>query len=352
MTCVGRATVVKFNRIDASMMSPQHTRRSVPSEWPAAVPRALTADGRLRRLLRRLAWSLAALSGLASAAEFGVDEIAPGVFVHPGRIEERSAENLGDQANIGFIVGNKCVAVIDSGGSLGIGQRLREAIRAATPTPICYVINTHVHPDHIFGNAAFAADQPVFIGHKKLAGALAVRGRTYLNSLARDLGAGAEGSTIIAPQQTVADQLELDLGGRILTLRAWPTGHTDADLSIWDAQTETLWLSDLLFMQHVPALDGSLKGWLDVIARLTAIPAQRVVPGHGPASAAWPAAMAGQQRYLQKVLMGIRAELKGKKTIQQAIEAVAWDEQQHWQQFENFHRRNLTTAYAELEWEE
>ena len=291
----------------------------------------------------------------AEDAGFKLKEIAPGAFVHQGKmVAERTPANLGDQANIGFIVGKKCVATLDAGGSMKVGLLLREAIKKTTDKPICYVINTHVHPDHMFGNAAFKADSVTFIGHDRLAKAAAARSSNYGNSLKRDLGDAAEGSELTPPTKTVkaGETLELDLGGRKLKIQAWPVGHTDNDVSLLDEATQTLWLGDLLFIDHVPAMDGSIPGWLKVIAELKKIPAKQVVPGHGPVSAPWPSAIEPEERYLAKVADGVRKALKDKQTIQEAIEGVAWDEKDKWQQFEQFHRRTVTATYAELEWEE
>jgi quinoprotein relay system zinc metallohydrolase 2 len=294
---------------------------------------------------------LGTTAGRAETAALPVTEIASGIFVHNGVHEEASAANQDAIANIGFIIGDEAVAVIDPGGSFAEGLGLRAAIRARTDQPIRYVILTHVHPDHIFGAAAFRDDHPDFVGHAKLPGALAQRGDYYVRRLRSTLGDEANGTEIVVPTVLVFDKLDLDLGSRRLTLRAHGPAHTDNDLTVFDQKTRTFWLADLLFVDRIPVIDGSLVGWLEQLDQLTAIPADRAVPGHGPVSVPWPAAAEPERRYLAAVAHDTRAAIKAGIGIANAYRQVANSERGKWLLFDEYHPRNVTASYKELEWE-
>ena len=290
--------------------------------------------------------------GASNVSPLQVEEIVPGIFVAVGATELVNSDNHGHIANLGFIIGDNSVAVIDTGGSLFVGKRLRAAIESQTSLPIRYVINTHAHPDHFFGNAAFADIGAEFIAHDRFNNALAQRGPHYLT--ANELLVGTDnfsGTTLLPATQTVASELIVDLGNRTIRVIAHPTAHTDNDVIVVDESTKTAFLGDLLFMDHVPALDGSLKGWMTVMDKLAQQDFERVVPGHGPASAPWPEAMKPQIRYLQILISDLRRSIADGASINEASRLAGREERDAWSLFETFNTRNATTGFAELEWE-
>lgn len=279
-------------------------------------------------------------------------EIAPGVHVHRGRHALFAPDNAGDIANTGFIIGREAVAVVDTGGSASVGKALLAAIRSVTSLPVRYVINTHMHPDHVLGNAAFRGEGVAFVAHHKMARGLAARAERYLAVNRGLLGEEAfAGTEIVLPTLAIQARHELDLGGRRLVLEPRPTAHTDNDLTVRDEASGTLFMGDLLFAEHVPTIDGSIRGWLTLLEGLEGESAARVVPGHGPPSLTWPEAARPLKRYLGAVADDVRRMIKDGRPLAEASLSAAASEAQHWQMFADYHARNVSAAFAELEWE-
>jgi len=311
----------------------------------------------MRQLTRRQALAVSAcylgVGALARAKTraLKLEEVAPGIHIRRGLDEDATPKNEDAIANIGFIIGREAVAVIDPGGSRIDGERLRAAIRQKTQLPIKYVVMSHVHPDHIFGAPAFQQDHPQFVSHAQLPGTLALREEFYRKRLEDMLGKENAGGGV-APTMLVRDYAEIDLGGRVLALTAHPPAHTDCDLSVLDKDTGTLLPADLLFVQRVPSLDGSLKGWLKALQTLKSMPARRAVPGHGPTSVDWPLGATELERYLNTLLRETRNAIARGVDIESAVGTVAQRERAKWKLSDDYNGHNVTQAFKELEWEQ
>ncbi len=291
------------------------------------------------------------VAGRSAAAP--VVEVAAGVFVHQGEhAPAYTAANRGDIANCGFVVGGESVAVIDTGGTAAFGRELRKTIESITALPVRYVVNTHMHPDHVLGNAAFRGNETHFVGHHKLAAALSARAERYI--AANKTAAGDEafaGTEIVLPDIAVDGSMRLDLGGRVLELVARRTAHTDNDLTVRDEATGTVFMGDLIFAGHVPAIDGSIRGWIALLEEMSAVPAERIVPGHGPVSMPWPAAAKPMLQYLEAIATEVRAAIRKGRSMSETMRTAAEGERANWELFDEFHPRNVSAAFAELEWE-
>lgn len=280
------------------------------------------------------------------------DEVAPGVFVHMGEIAEPDDANLGDVANIGFVIGADSVAVIDTGSARWIGEGIWRAIRSRTDKPISHVILTHMHPDHVLGASPLVQGGALAVGHVNLNRALADRQANYLESLEQLIGAGSFlGTEAVQIEQTVSQTAEIDLGGRVLDLRAWPMAHTGNDLTVLDRDSGILFTGDLVFHRHTPALDGALLGWQAVLDEMIALGASRIVPGHGGPILPWPVSASDMQRYLKALESDTRAAIASGERLGEAITHIADSEAKQWQLFDAYNPRNATVAFTELEWE-
>jgi quinoprotein relay system zinc metallohydrolase 2 len=282
-----------------------------------------------------------------------IQPIADGDYAHFGQVALTSPENRGDIANIGIVVGRDAAAVIDTGGSVSVGEALLAALQQVTDKPVRYVINTHEHPDHLFGNAAMTGLGATFVGHYNLPESILEHGPFYLHSFRDTLGiAEIFRVRLVPPTLLVEDTTQLDLGGRTLLLTAWhQSAHTDCDLTVLDQQTRTLFSGDLVFLDHIPVIDGSLKGWLDVLPRLAALDAERVLPGHGLRVAPWPAALEDERRYLLVVEADARRLIAAGAPMAEALPHIGESERPRWQLFGDYNPRNATAAFSELEWE-
>jgi len=254
-----------------------------------------------RRALASAAVLLLALlvrPGLAVELDYGLEpeRVAPDTYVFVGTTEDFDRDNGGNIVNTAFVVTNAGVVVIDTGPSRRYGEQMRTAIARVTDRPIERVLITHHHPDHFFGNQAFA-DVPIY-ALPATRRAMLAEGNAFANNLYNMSGSWMEGSEPLPANATLeAGDLEVsDHRFRLLAL----AGHTPADLAILDTTTGTLFSGDLVFdSRTLTTPHADVDAWLAALAVLEDLTFVRLVPGHGPVREAADARIAQTAAHLR-----------------------------------------------------
>ena len=283
---------------------------------------------------------------------FEVEEVVDGLFVHFGKQEDSNTVNKGDIANIGFIIGSKSIAVIDTGGTPEIGKSLLKKIKEISKLPISHIIITHSHPDHFFGTQELINNKTIVLGHEKLERALINNFEFYKNlqfNLIKQ--ESIKQAKLIVPNQTVkVGSIEtIDIGNREIEIQAWKSGHTDNDLSIYDKKTKFFW-SENIFIQRIPSIRASIKGWKSNLDETLKMDIDTIIPGHGPLKKK-NEAIKPMMSYFDRLIKEVRKFHKTGKTLKETQNLAAPKNKEKWLLFDSYHSSNITKTFTELEWE-
>lgn len=223
-------------------------------------------------------------AGAAGRWSYGLEpqEIADGVWLLRGKDEHLSVENGGNIANIVFMETGHGVLLFDTGPSRIYGDELREVIARTTGEPISRVIVSHAHPDHYLGNQSFE-DLPI----ESLAdvqNVIADIGDLFTDNMYRLVDVWMRGTRTVAPTKVLSSGRER-IGRRDLEFFAL-SGHSHADLAVYDHDQNMLLAADLVFMDRAPTTPhADLARWHTSLDRLQDLPIELLVPGHGPVTA-------------------------------------------------------------------
>ena len=283
---------------------------------------------------------------------FNLEEVADKIYVHFGFQEDANKINKGDISNIGFIVGDKSIMVIDTGGTPSIGEALYKKINDISSLPISYVVITHSHPDHYFGTNVFINKSIDIIGHSKLQRSLDANFEFYKNLQlvnTRDQSVKEFENFKITKFVNVDKNLTIDLGNRVVEIKAWPSGHTDNDLSIFDKKTKTLWTENI-FIRRTPSIRASVKGWKKNLEETSKMDINLIIPGHGPIKKK-NEALKPMLSYFNRLIDNTRKFHKKNLSLSKAIETFPSENIENWLLYNIYHPSNITKVYTELEWE-
>jgi glyoxylase-like metal-dependent hydrolase (beta-lactamase superfamily II) len=220
----------------------------------------------------------------------------------------------GRGGNIGVLVGSDGVVIVDDQFA-PLTEKIVAAIGTLTDEDVRLVINTHVHPDHMGGNANFAGLGASIIAHDN------VRVR-----MTQGIRGGPPEPVAAWPIVTYPDKLALHVNGEDIEVVKVPPAHTDGDSFIYFKNANVLHLGDVFRTGAFPVIDtqngGTAQGTVEALEMAIAMagPDTIVLPGHGV-----PSRRADVQEFLD-VLLDVRqrvaALVNQGMTLEQVIAAT------------------------------
>jgi glyoxylase-like metal-dependent hydrolase (beta-lactamase superfamily II) len=211
--------------------------------------------------------------------------------------------------NIGVVAGTHSVLVVETGmGPRNAGKVLGFATDYARGRRL-YLTTTHFHPEHAFGAQAFAG-QATFLVNRAQADDLAAKGPGYIGmfaGLGEPVARQLEGVELATPDIVYDDAYDLDLGGRVVRLRATGRAHTKGDQVITVPDAGVMFTGDLVetgqfaIFPWFPPHDTDVSGirWIAVMERLATPRPRVVVPGHNDIDG--PQLLSDVRDYLQEL---------------------------------------------------
>ena len=236
-----------------------------------------------------------------------------------------AVEGLG--ANSGFIVGRNGVLVVDSRYTPALANDLLKAIRSVTDAPVTHVVNTHYHPDHVWGNAVFKAQGAVILACPGTREAIEKYSTAYLDyyrarsadtyELLRDV-------EVVAPDSVVNDNTEIDLGGVKVAFRCVGPAHTAGDCVVLVPKERIAFAGGLISNGYHPNMGdpgADFDNWIAALEKLADMRIRYIVPGQG--AICREDALETEMKYIKELRLQCARSIIRMIPLQQAIASIA-----------------------------
>ena len=221
----------------------------------------------IRRFL--VGFALAVVSGGSTLAQqseitFKSTELSDGLYM----LESQGGFGGG---NMALLTGSDGVILIDDALE-PMAEKVIKAVEARTKQPVDFLINTHVHGDHVGGNAALHQTGATIITHDN------IRHRMVADDAAKDA----------LPEVTFSDAVTFHLNGHTAYVFHVPSAHTDGDAVIHFPEVNIIASGDVLFNGLFPFIDldsgGSVAGFIAAQEKILSMSDvnTKIISGHGP----------------------------------------------------------------------
>jgi len=295
--------------------------------------------------------TVALLPALALAQTLEVQPVTEDVWAIVGETEQRSPENLANNATFGLVVTSEGAVLIDPGGSYQGAKMLHEAIRSVTDQPVRFVINTGGQDHRWLGNFYWQAQGATVIASEAAVADQKARGSMQMSALAQFLGDGLAGTEPAHADIVFESDYTLDFGGLSFQLMHRGSAHTPGDAFVWLEDRDVMFTGDIVYVDRIlgngPA--RNIRSWIEVFDAMAAFDPGHVVPGHGKATDL-ASARRDTHDYLVNLRTRIGALIEAGGDIMEApsIDQSAWA---YLEQFDSLAGSNAQATFEEMEWE-
>lgn len=269
-----------------------------------------------------------------------------------GPLDGPNKKNRGYRMNLGFVVGDRAVAVIDSGFYRAMGEAMLCRIRQVTALPVKYVINTNSQPHRFFGNDAFKAAGAGIYAHQKEIDRMTENEEIYRRMVSQSVGL-SEVKPPVAAITPVTKKTKLSLGGVTVVIDFYKAAHTPSPLMVYIPEDHVVYAGDILYGQRLLAIvsGGSIKEWIESFGYLQKqYKGALFVPGHGK-----PGPLSAFKHdtldYLNLLRGHMKKMVEAEVGLQQAIKKLDQSSHAGLANFEALAGRNANRAYLEMEQE-
>jgi glyoxylase-like metal-dependent hydrolase (beta-lactamase superfamily II) len=289
--------------------------------------------------------------GSTRAAELEVQPVTDGVWALVGEKQQRSSENLANNATFGVIETSDGVILVDPGGSWKGAGQIHQAIQSLTNKPVTHVINTGGQDHRWIGNGYWQAQGAQIIASRAAVEDQKARGSMEMTMLSQLLGSALEGTKPVYAQTIFEDRLDLQTGGVKLEIIHPGHAHTPGDSFVWLPEKDVVFTGDIVYVERILGVgeQSSITTWPAAFEAIEQTGAAHVVPGHGHATT-MKVARSDTYNYLINLREKIAEHLDNGGDILRAVD-VDQSAFSYLEQFDSLARRNAQTAYQQMEWE-
>ncbi|EBA04204.1 hypothetical protein RB2150_06873 [Rhodobacterales bacterium HTCC2150] len=280
-----------------------------------------------------------------------VQQVNDDVWAIVGPLEQRNAENMGNNATFGLVTTTEGAVLIDSGGSALGAAMIDDVVRSLTDEPVKYVINTGGQDHRWIGNSYWRKNDAIIISASDAVADQKDRSSIQLTMLSQLIGDNLTGTNPAYADITFDDAYTLKLGNKTFEIWYPFAAHTPGDSFVWIEQSDTVFSGDIVYINRLlGVMDFSNSAeWVEAFEAIAALNPKHVVPGHGPATNLGKA-RADTYDYLKNLRTKIGEHIdEGGDIIGSVnVDQSAFD---YLDQFDALAGRNAQAVFEQMEWE-